>query len=94
MSLVAVTVLMMAAWRITNLFGFEEGPFKIFQRFRYLIGVTEDGENFTSELFRCIYCLSVWGAGITLLMFYFLPFFVLLLFAVSAGVILLEKVSE
>ena len=92
MSLVEVIVLMMAAWRITSLIGFEEGPFDIILKFRNKIGVAEEGENFTSKLFICIWCLSVWVAPVAVLVYLSLPLWVLLIPAVSTGVILLDKV--
>ena len=59
-------IVALAVWRISSLLVNEEGPFGIFERFRYLIGVRYDeqseryGKNVFASLFVCVWCLSFW----------------------------------
>ncbi len=79
----------LVVWRITHLFYGEDGPGEIFVRLRRAVG-----EGFWGSLLDCFYCLSVWIA---------LPFAcwigetwkqrLLLWLALSAGAILLERVT-
>lgn len=43
----------LAVWRLTHLFAKENGPWRIFERWRRV---------FPGQLFSCFYCLSVWLA--------------------------------
>lgn len=66
MALVQVLVIGLAAWRLSALLVYEDGPFRIFERFRTLIGIDPNGgvisSGFLPQLFTCIYCTSVWVA--------------------------------
>jgi hypothetical protein len=65
----------MASWRLSYLLVVEEGPFSIFAKLRYLVGLhpfvykTGDSEqlhkgtavkNGFSMLFTCVWCMSIW----------------------------------
>jgi hypothetical protein len=79
----------LCVWRITHLLNVEDGPWDLFFRFRKIVG-----NGFWGKLLDCFYCLSVWVA---------LPFAIwlgsewkeslLLVFAFSAGAILLERIT-
>lgn len=66
----------LATWRLTSLFANEDGPFKMFERFRNFIKVD------------CFWCMSVWfGVLIGLL-----TNGLLVGLAYSAGAILIEEI--
>ncbi|MBZ5653767.1 MAG: DUF1360 domain-containing protein [Acidobacteriia bacterium] len=44
----------LAVWRITHLVAKEEGPWRVFERWRRVA---------PGQLFSCFYCLSVWVAA-------------------------------
>src|SRR5215831_17520095 len=79
----------LAVWRITHLLHAESGPWNTVERLRKSLA-----NGFWSSLFDCFYCLSLWVAA---------PFVFLLALewkerlllwpALSAGAILLERVS-
>lgn len=68
---VIVVLAILAAWRLTNLLRWEEGPAKVFIRLRELMGIQHDAEgvpvswpeSFPAKIFSCPRCLSVWVAG-------------------------------
>ena len=74
MTLANFVILALAAWRLSNLLVFEEGPFDVFVILRNAVGVKYDvmaeayGTNVISKVFACIWCLSFWVAiGLSLL---------------------------
>ncbi|MFN7994751.1 MAG: hypothetical protein U0Q18_14180 [Bryobacteraceae bacterium] len=80
----------LAVWRVTHLVTSEDGPWKLFGRFRRRIG-----NGVTGELLNCFYCLSLWisapvawwiGGGIEERL--------ILWPALSAGAILLHRITE
>src|SRR5271166_754013 len=80
----------LAVWRVTHIVAREDGPWKIFQRFRSKLGY-----GMLGQLVACFYCLSIWVA---------LPFAWFLKgdasetfvgwLALSGGAILLERLSR
>ena len=100
-SVVSMLVLVLACWRLTSLIVQEDGPFRIFAKFRYWIGVrqvegstTPYGTNVVAEGLSCIWCCSVW-VGVALVVAYVLdPALTVLAslpFALSAGAIIVER---
>lgn len=81
----------MVTWRVTHLFHAEDGPWRMLARFRIAVSRSE----MLRQLFDCFYCLSMWVA---------VPFAyllgeswterLLLVPALSAGAILLERVTQ
>lgn len=79
----------LGTWRVTHLLSVEDGPWKILFRLRQALG-----RGFWADLFDCFYCLSLWVA---------VPFaavlgqgikeWLMLWLALSAGAILLERIS-
>lgn len=101
-SVVSILVLVLACWRLTSLLVQENGPFKMFAKFRHLIGVryiqgstTPYGTNVIAELLSCAWCCSIWF-GATLTIAYFikpeLTVLASLPFALSAGAIIIERI--
>lgn len=91
----------LAVWRITNLLMHEAGPYNVFHRLRYLVGVRHNRENQSvatnelAKLFLCHWCLSLWVSLIVVAFLCFRPdwtFTVLLPFALSAVSILFAEV--
>ena len=80
-------IIVLATWRVTNLFVNEFGPFNIFYKLR-----SRAKNTFFEDLLDCVYCSSIWiGFGFALLVGKNLSeIFVLSLFY-SAGTILLDK---
>jgi len=80
----------LCVWRITHLFQAEDGPWDIIVHLR-----RRAGAGFWGQLLDCFYCLSVWIAAP--LAFYLgeeLGEQILLWPALSAGAILLERVTN
>ena len=95
-------ILALAAWRISSLLAHESGPFDMFAKLRSIVGVEVDGlgRNGTgvlSNLIICVWCTSVWLGLFAALLYYFLPVAtvaVALVFAISAGAILVEETLD
>lgn len=80
----------LSVWRITHLLQAENGPWDVVVRLRH-----GAGEGFWGQLLDCFYCLSVWIAAP--LSFWLGSTFcerILLWPALSAGAILLERVTN
>lgn len=50
-------VLALATWRLAYMFALESGPWRVFERIRQKLPM--------GGLMTCIYCLSVWMAALT-----------------------------
>jgi len=104
MNIVDFLILGLACWRLSKLITSEEGPFHVFHRIRELTGITHDvdgnifkiPDRVMAGIFSCVWCASIWiGFGLTALWF-FEPRWTVLgatPFAISAGAILVEKVT-
>ena len=101
-SVVSMLVLILACWRLTSLLVRESGPFKMFDKFRHLVGVrylegstVPYGTNVIAETLSCDWCCSMW-VGIALVVAYAiepsLTFLASLPFALSAGAIIVERI--
>lgn len=72
-------ILSLAVWRLSNLVVNESGPYTIFERFRYQIGIryNEQGlpysTNEIAELFSCVFCLSIWLGILVSVSYWYLP---------------------
>lgn|SRR5690554_6737384 len=96
-------ILALAAWRLSRLLAFEDGPAQMLARLRYAVGVRYDAHSQAyavteaAKLVLCYYCSSVWiGAGFTLI-YLFLPVPALVLalpFALSGATIICESVIQ
>jgi hypothetical protein len=97
--LLEILVLALATWRLASLLAHEDGPFRIFDRLRELLGVAyaPDGQRFGTNWFAkgvvCLYCCSVWfGAILTGLYFIWSDVWWLLLpLALSAAAVIIEE---
>lgn len=79
----------LAVWRIAHLLYGEDGPWSIFVRLRRLAG-----NSFFGSLLDCFYCLSLWvAAPLGLVLGASWLERLLLWLALSAGAILLERVT-
>lgn len=86
-------ILCLATYRLSNFLSWESGPFEIFDKLRYFVGVRYDessrpfGKNVISKGIICQWCNSVW-IGVLLVILYAvepqLVLWLLLPFAVSA----------
>lgn len=80
----------LCAWRITHLLQAEDGPWELMARLR-----RRAGAGFWGDLLDCFYCLSLWiAAPLALFIGESWRERVLLWPALSAGVILLERISR
>lgn len=64
--------LSLACWRLSSLLVREDGPFDVFGKLRYTVGVRYNernipyGTNFLSDLLTCIWCASIWVSGVVI----------------------------
>jgi hypothetical protein len=80
----------LAVWRITHLLNAEDGPWDVVVHLRRM-----SGEGFWGQLLDCFYCLSVWIAAPLAIFLGKKPSERILLWpALSAGAILLERVTD
>lgn len=69
MSLGDLLLLGLATWRLTSLLVNEDGPFDLFVKLRWLLGVRFDeqsqrqGTNMLAKGLLCIWCTSIWVAA-------------------------------
>jgi len=55
----------LATWRISSLLVQEEGPFHIFEKIRYWVGIQHEGmipDNLLGGILSCVWCCSIWIA--------------------------------
>ena len=77
-------------WRITHLLSMEDGPWDVVVRFRRSLG-----DGFLGHLLDCFYCLSIWISAPLAIILGKKPGERILLFpALSAGAILLERITN
>ncbi len=100
---VELFILGLAVWRLTSMIVNEDGPFYLFERFRYKIGIrrsetgSQFGTNVIAEALSCVWCSSVWVSGFVLAMFVVTPrltLIVSLILTLSSIAILIEKVVD
>jgi type IV secretory pathway VirB3-like protein len=96
-----IIILSLAVWRVTSLLVSEDGPFNVFAKMRYLLGVRYNersepyGLNVVSEMLLCVWCASLWVALFAAIMYIFLGtiiIYVSLPFALSTGAVIIEKI--
>jgi hypothetical protein len=81
---------LLSVWRITHLLSAEDGPWDVVIRLR-----RSAGEGFLGQLLDCFYCLSIWISGPLAIFLGEKPGERILLWpALSAGAILLERVTD
>ncbi len=102
MNFVELLILILATFRITRLFvdDSEGGPWDIMSRIRHAMGYRYDElnrpayVNVVGSTLLCFWCFSFW-AGLFVLLISFLPYwigyYILLPFALSAGALLAKK---
>lgn len=88
-----------ASWRLAILLTEDDGPFDLFQKMRDVIGVKDPDlyENFTTKLFSCLRCFSIWTSAFFTISFFVFPnlsIFLSALLAMSAGQLWLDKKHE
>lgn len=93
-------ILALATFRITSLLVDEDGPFGLFFKLRYLVGVRKDqngriyGKNTIATGLICLWCTSVW-IGIAWAVTYFVfpdgTILVAMPLALSSGAILVDR---
>ena len=77
-------------WRITHLLSAEDGPWEVVVRLRRAAG-----EGFIGQMLDCFYCLSIWiSAPLAIFLGKKMGERILLWPALSAGAILLERVTD
>jgi len=86
----ALAIGVLGVWRVTHLLNAEDGPWRLFARGRRMVG-----DGFWGRLLDCFYCLSLWtSAPFALLLGGRWSERCLLWLALSAGAILLERVTS
>lgn len=99
-----IIIAILATWRLSAVLSYETGPFNIFILLREMAGIVHDDdgkktivpESFFAELLDCVWCTSMWIGGAVAISLFFYPVLVWLLlpFALSAGAIIVEKVTN
>jgi hypothetical protein len=93
-------LLALATWRLTSLLVQEEGPWGIFVKLRYALGVRYDersvayGLTTLAALFTCMWCASVWTGLIVSTVYLISPLtarWISLPLALSAAVLLVNR---
>jgi hypothetical protein len=80
----------LCVWRVTHLFNAEDGPWRLFVRFRQFAG-----NGFWGELLDCFYCLSLWvAAPVACILGNSVKERLFLWPSLSAAAILLERISR
>ena len=90
-------IVALAVWRVSSLLVNEDGPFDIFAKIRYWVGVRFNqlsepyGINVISKGLTCVWCTSVWisGVGAIFISANILEYIVLVM-ALSAAAIVIE----
>ena len=82
-------VMALATWRISCLFFYDNGPWDVFERLRYRVGVYKEPQPFWGKQFSCLWCMSLW-AGLVCGIAGFLWWPILLPFALSGAAMLLS----
>lgn len=101
-SAVGLLILILATWRITSLVTEEDGPWFVFERFRYKAGIRDDkeypglryGRNEFARGLLCFYCSSLWVGILLVITYWFVPVLAIVMmlpFALSAGAILMRR---
>ena len=102
MDITTFIILSLAAWRISNMFVVEKGPFNLFWKIREWAGIQHNGEGepfaypetFFAQLISCVWCMSVWVGAAWAVTWFLLPVVTLkvaVVFALSAGAILIDN---
>ena len=93
MSLPTLLILGFATWRLSSLLANEDGPFKIFKRFRDWICFKHPG---IGEGLTCEWCNSVWIGTIIVIAYYLTKFTVWLCLplALSTITVMIKFVRE
>lgn len=69
MILLDVLLVGLATWRVSSLIIAETGPFRVFAWIRHLVRADRPGElSGLAELFSCVWCMSVWIGGLSVLL--------------------------
>jgi hypothetical protein len=99
MTLLDMGAIGLATWRLSSLVVNEEGPWGIFLRLRCRLGIShEDGipcawPDGLAALFSCLWCMSVWMAGLSYLVWWLSPVPVYIL-AASALCVLFQSAID
>ena len=102
MDITTFIILSLSAWRVSNMFVAEKGPFNLFLNIRKRIGIQhlDDGEpfaypeTFLAQLLSCTWCTSVWVGAAWAVAWFLWPMVTLkvaVIFALSAGAILIDN---
>ena len=94
-----------AVWRISALVSYEDGPFNMFRWFRKRVGIKyyDHGEKIEKDykglasFFDCVWCVSLWIGLFAAAMYWQRPILTVIFslpFALSAGAIIIERISN
>jgi hypothetical protein len=92
-------ILALAVWRFSSMLVNEDGPLHIFHKLRYMVGMRYDEQSIEypttplSDLFACVWCMSVWvgiGATVVYLVSEAAAVSIAMPFALSAVTIMIE----
>lgn len=89
----------LAVWRLTALFVYDRGPFRIFEKTRETAGVQYLGRDgwprtFFGQLLSCVWCFSIWAAVVVWIIDKTPIKWILELLAFSGGAVLFDEVRR
>ena len=99
-SLLEIVILALAVWRLSSMLVNEDGPLHIFHKLRYKMGMRYNENSIEypttplSDLFACVWCMSMWvGFGITVvyLLLEAAAVYIAMPFALSAVAIMIGR---
>ena len=101
MTILDMAAIGLATWRLASLLVNEAGPGGVFLRLREWLGIEHDATGRPNiwagdglpALFSCVWCMSVWMAGLAYLIWWLSPILAYIL-AVSAVAILAQESIE
>jgi len=101
MDLMGLIAIILATYRISSLIVEEAGPFDMFVKFRELFGIRHDEagqincipDNVLANLCSCLWCVSIWAAGLVYLIWWLEPIPIYIL-AASGGVLIIDNVRK
>jgi len=100
-SLIDLLILGLATWRLSSLLVNEDGPWEIFARMRTMVGIRYNEQSLPyattalSELFTCVFCMSVWMGFLLTAVYWLSSKWTILImspFALSAIAVIIERV--
>jgi hypothetical protein len=93
MALLDFLIVGLAAWRLASFIVQQDGPFDVFLSIRDLLIPEGEVAGFLPKLFSCVWCMSIWTALISYLIWLVWPI-PLIILAASSLAIVVDRVAR